>query len=146
MNSIANGILMHLGVSVLDGAPGPGSGRYPRGSGENPYQHGGEDFITRYKQLKANGMTESEIVEAMHCKSSTELRTKYSQAYHEKRNAQIQAIRAAMAKGKSKSEISRDMNIPMSTINSLLNEKSEVKKICLKLLLIFSNHKLMKKE
>ena len=30
--------LMHVGRSKEDGAPGPGSGRYPKGSGENPNQ------------------------------------------------------------------------------------------------------------
>lgn len=30
--------LMHAGVSKLDGAPGRGSGRYPLGSGDRPYQ------------------------------------------------------------------------------------------------------------
>ena len=28
--------LMHYGVGKMDGAPGPGSGRYPLGSGKNP--------------------------------------------------------------------------------------------------------------
>ena len=30
--------IAHEGRSVLDGAPGVGSGRYPLGSGEQPYQ------------------------------------------------------------------------------------------------------------
>lgn len=32
--------LWHEGVSRRDGAPGPGSGRYPLGSGKRPFQHG----------------------------------------------------------------------------------------------------------
>lgn len=35
------GTLAHSGRSKLDGAPGPGSGRYPLGSGERPNQHRG---------------------------------------------------------------------------------------------------------
>ena len=31
--------LIHYGVSKENGAPGPGSGRYPKGSGERPNQH-----------------------------------------------------------------------------------------------------------
>ena len=30
--------IKHTGKSILNGAPGPGSGRYPLGSGKNPYQ------------------------------------------------------------------------------------------------------------
>lgn len=35
-----DGYLAHYGVSVDDGAPGRGSGRYAKGSGERPNQHG----------------------------------------------------------------------------------------------------------
>ena len=40
------------------------SGRYPWGSGENPYQHG-ESFLTRYNELKASGLKDKEIADAM---------------------------------------------------------------------------------
>lgn len=39
LDDVVGDYLMHYGVSVDDGAPGPGSGRYPKGSGERPYQH-----------------------------------------------------------------------------------------------------------
>ena len=39
MNPTVEDMLMHYGVSKLDGAA-VGSGRYPYGSGDNPYQHG----------------------------------------------------------------------------------------------------------
>ena len=45
MNPIAEDILMHYGVKRR-------SGRYPWGSGENPYQHGG-DFLARVEELEA---------------------------------------------------------------------------------------------
>ena len=38
------------------------SGRYPWGSGENPYQHSG-DFFSRVRELKKEGMTEKEIAD-----------------------------------------------------------------------------------
>ena len=34
------------------------SGRYPWGSGEDPYQHG-QDFLSRVEDLKKNGWTET---------------------------------------------------------------------------------------
>ena len=44
MNSIVEDILMHYGMPRR-------SGRYPYGSGENPYQHSG-DFLSRVQEFK----------------------------------------------------------------------------------------------
>ena len=67
-----NNELIHYGVSIEDGAPGRGSGRYPKGSGENPYQHDPvynftngmtrSDFLTYVKALQADpNLTNNEI-------------------------------------------------------------------------------------
>ena len=53
MNPIAEEILMHYGMPRR-------SGRYPWGSGENPYQHSG-DFLSRIDELKSQGMSDTEI-------------------------------------------------------------------------------------
>lgn len=53
--------LMHIGRSKNDGAP-IGSGRYPLGSGENPYQDY-RDFQNRVKQLRKQGLTKKEIAQ-----------------------------------------------------------------------------------
>ncbi|MFR4579755.1 MAG: hypothetical protein ACLT76_09230 [Clostridium fessum] len=47
MNPIAEEILMHYGMPRR-------SGRYPWGSGDNPYQHSG-DFLSRVDELKESG-------------------------------------------------------------------------------------------
>ena len=57
MNPIAEEILMHYGMPRR-------SGRYPWGSGENPYQHSG-DFLSRVDELKSQGMSDTEIAKAM---------------------------------------------------------------------------------
>lgn len=51
--------LEHIGRSVKDGAP-VGSGRYPLGSGDNPYQNF-RDFRARNAQLKKQGLSQKEI-------------------------------------------------------------------------------------
>ena len=53
MNRIQEDILMHYGVKRR-------SGRYPWGSGDNPYQHGG-DFLSRVEELQRLGKSEKEI-------------------------------------------------------------------------------------
>ncbi len=50
-----NADLMHYGVKRR-------SGRYPYGSGENPYQHSG-DFLSRVEELKKQGCSEKDIAE-----------------------------------------------------------------------------------
>ena len=57
MNPIQEDILMHYGVKRR-------SGRYPWGSGDNPYQHGG-DFLSRVEELQRLGKSEKEILESL---------------------------------------------------------------------------------
>lgn len=58
------GHLEHSGVAHDHNPPGRGSGRYAYGSGDRPNQHAW-DVYSRYQKLKAAGMTEKEIAEAM---------------------------------------------------------------------------------
>ena len=48
-------ILIHYGMPRR-------SGRYPWGSGKDPYQHSG-DFLSRVNELKAAGLTEKQIAD-----------------------------------------------------------------------------------
>ena len=57
MNFIVEDILMHYGMPKR-------SGRYPYGSGDNPYQHSG-DFLSRIQELKKAGLSETKIAETM---------------------------------------------------------------------------------
>lgn len=52
--------LMHFGVGPDDDPPGRGSGRYPKGYGENPFQHDG-GLNGEVARLKKQGMSMSEI-------------------------------------------------------------------------------------
>ena len=49
MNSFVEEMLMHYGMPRR-------SGRYPWGSGDNPYQHSG-DFLSRVEEMKKSGFT-----------------------------------------------------------------------------------------
>lgn len=99
------------------------SGRYPWGSGEDPYQHSG-DFISRVQELRKQGMSEAEIAKAVGLKNTTELRTHYSNAINQRRSDQIARARSMLADGKSQAEVAREMGINESTLRSLLNERS----------------------
>ena len=100
------------------------SGRYPWGSGENPYQRYA-DFLGNYEKLKKQGMTPTEIAKSMNM-TTTVMRAKISVA-----NAELRKERVAMAmklkeKGYSAPAIARRMGLPSeSSVRSLLNEESK---------------------
>ena len=125
--------LEHIGKSKKDGAPGPGSGRYPLGSGENPFQHSGT-FITRINALKKEGLSESEIAQSLGIvghdgkPSPTKLRAYISIAKDEERSKKVETARQLRADGYSLNEIAKKMGYKNdSSVRSLLDENSEVK-------------------
>lgn len=124
MNPIAEEILIHVGVGKMDGAPGPGSGRYPLGSGDNPYQHS-RDFLSRIENLKKEGLSEKEIANALNM-TTTQLRAQKALAKHEERSQKVATARELQKQGFTPTEIARKMGYPNeSSVRSLLNEDSE---------------------
>lgn len=117
MNPIAEDILMHYGMPRR-------SGRYPWGSGDNPYQHSG-DFLSRVSELKKSGLTEKEIADSMKL-TTTQLRTQMSLAKDERRALQVATAKGLREKGYSLNEIAKEMGFNNdSSVRSLLNETSE---------------------
>ena len=117
MSSQMENELMHYGVKKR-------SGRYPWGSGDNPYQHSG-DFLSRVKELKKQGLSETEIVEAMGLDSTTQLRVAYKVAKNERRRLDVDRAKSLREDGLGATEIGKKMGLPESTVRSLLNETSE---------------------
>ena len=100
------------------------SGRYPWGSGEDPYQHS-KDFVSRYSELEAQGMSEADILKNMGL-STTKFRALNAIAQAERRDYQIQRVESLKADGYNNSEIARMMNLPSeSSVRSLLDEKAK---------------------
>ena len=102
------------------------SGRYPWGSGDNPYQRH-EDFLANVQKLKDKGMNETEIAKSMKMTTSV-LRARISYA-----SDTLRRERAAMAmklheKGYSNPAIAKRMGLPNeSSVRSLLKEKSDIR-------------------
>ena len=116
---ISDIVLAHYGIKRR-------SGRYPWGSGENPYQHSG-DFISRVKELKDQGLSEAEIIKAMGFQSSTDYRSAYTIAKNEQRSLKVARAEALKQDGKSTSEIAREMGVNESTVRSYLNPESKAR-------------------
>lgn len=106
------------------------SGRYPWGSGENPYQRTG-DLISRYNDMVSKGMSESEIAKEMDILGSdgkpspNRLRAYMKLAKNYRRSIRVEQAKDLLAKGYTKTEIGEKMGINESTVRSLLNTKAE---------------------
>lgn len=99
------------------------SGRYPWGSGEEPYQNSG-DFLSRVESLKKQGLTEKEIASAIKM-STTDLRMQIRVANHQRKQLEYDRIRSLMDDGiTSPTEIGRIMGKSESTIRSMLKEST----------------------
>lgn len=119
-------VMIHYGVSVMDGAPGRGSGRYPWGSGENPNQRT-DTFLSRYREYAGQGLTEKEIAEKMGT-TTTKLRVQLSYAKSQKRMQMVDQAKSLRKEGKSLNEIAEIMGFDNdSSVRSLLNENAETR-------------------
>ena len=112
-------ILMHYGIPRR-------SGRYPWGSGKEPYQHSG-DFLGRVEELKKKGLNEKEIADTIGLTTS-HLRIQKSLAKDERRMLQVARVKSLREDGKSLSEIAKIMGFNNdSSVRALLNENAESK-------------------
>ena len=100
------------------------SGRYPWGSGENPYQRYA-DFLGNVKKLEQKGLDRTAIAKSMNM-TTTVLRAKISVANAELRKEQVAQAMRLKDKGYSNPAIAKRMGLPSeSSVRSLLNEKSK---------------------
>ena len=100
------------------------SGRYPWGSGKDPYQRSG-DFLARVEELSKKGFSEKQIAESMGL-TTTQFRTQKSLAKDERRSIDVATAKGLRAKGYSLNEIAKEMGYSNdSSVRSLLNESSE---------------------
>ena len=120
MDLVEEDILMHYGVKWR-------SGRYPWGSGDNPYQHGG-DFLARVEELQRLGKTEKQIADELHL-STTDLRMQVRVAKHERRALQADRARSLREDGKTLDEIASILGYANdSSVRALLNENTAANK------------------
>lgn len=110
--------LSHIGVKRR-------SGRYPWGSGKNPYQSGG-DFMSAYRKLKASGLSEKDIALGLGCANTSELRAKRAIANHDERLDLVDKAQALKDKGWSNAAIAKEIGVANeSSVRSLLNPETQ---------------------
>lgn len=143
MNPIAEEILSYLGSAesgeneLAHYGIKRRSGRYPWGSGDDPYQHG-SDFLGRVEELRKQNFTytdpdtgkkysgDTAIAKSLGL-STGQFRTEIGLAKDERRMLQVATVKSLQKDGLNNSEIGRKMGISESTVRSLLDSKSEAR-------------------
>ena len=129
-NPVAEEMLMHYGMPRR-------SGRYPWGSGKDPYQHG-RDFLGRVEELRKQNFTwadpetgkrysgDTAIAKSMGLTTS-QFRTEIGLATDERRALQVARYKSLKADGLNNSEIAREMGVNESTVRSWANAQAEAR-------------------
>ena len=139
MNPVAEEIRSYMGTndgseSIAHYGMPRRSGRYPYGSGEDPYQHS-MDFLGRVEQMRKSGFTytdengktwkgDTAIAKSMGL-SSTQFRAEIGICTDTRRMAQVARAQSLKDKGLGNTAIGREMGIPESTVRSLLDPRAE---------------------
>ncbi len=111
--------LLHYGIKRR-------SGRYPWGSGENPYQRTG-DLLSRYQEYADQGLTEREIAEKMGT-TTTKLRVQLSYAKSQRRQLDVERAKSLRADGLTLAQIAKEMGFKNdSSVRTLLNAEAETR-------------------
>ena len=134
MNSVAEEILAILEGDELAhyGMPRR-SGRYPWGSGDNPYQHN-DDFLGRVEEMRKQGFTytdpktgktysgDTAIAKSLGM-STTDFRTEIAVCTNERKMYQYATVKSLSKDGLGATEIGRKVGLPESTVRSILNNE-----------------------
>lgn len=99
------------------------SGRYPWGSGDNPYQRNA-DFTGQVRKMRDKGMTDTQIAYSMNMNTS-QFRKKLANANAEMRAYEVAEYWRLKDKGMSRSAIARRMGINESTLRGYENKETE---------------------
>ena len=110
--------LMHYGMPRR-------SGRYPWGSGKDPYQHGSSDFLSRVEDMKRQGFKENaEDIKKYFGEKMTldEYRQEKTWANYQRKMDMLDRIKSLQEDGLNTSEIGRRLGVNESTIRGMLDE------------------------
>lgn len=99
------------------------SGRYPLGSGEDPYQHNNESFLSRVKQYKEKGLSQKEIAQCFGM-SINSYRAKLSAESNAKKRHDMDLVKKLRDKGMSVTAIAERTGLARTTIDGWLKEKT----------------------
>lgn len=108
--------LLHYGIKRK-------SGRYPWGSGEDPYQSEHWNLINKVDSYREKGLDDTEIAKKMGI-STTELRSKVTLANKEIKKAKMEAIVSLKEQGHSNVDIAKKLDISESSVRDYIKKNT----------------------
>ena len=119
--------LYHVGKTKEESSQGIGSGRYPVGSGKDPFQHTDNEFYRTYRRLVKSGMSSKEIADYFGY-SLRDLRSAVTVAHTEKVEKEQKLVRSLYDQGFGVPEIAVKTGLGERTVYNRLNPKGTSKK------------------
>lgn len=115
---MGNDSMAHVGVGHLDGGE---SGRYPWGSGKQPFQHS-YDFLKRYKELMSELGSEVAVAEALGFKNTTEMRPQVMAASHIEKLSQASRAKQLVDSGMTNTEAAKKLGVSPNSVANMIKE------------------------
>lgn len=112
--------LYHFGRGHLDGGH---SGRYPWGSGKEPYQHA-DEFLKAYREKAARGLTKAQMAEEFGL-TVGEMNVQKSLASNRVRREKVQRAKDLYSQYQNYTKVGEIMGITDNSVRSLLNSTRE---------------------
>lgn len=111
---MSNDVIKHYGTKRH-------SGRYPWGSGGDPYQS--SDFLNKYEALKGRGLSGTEIAKEMGI-TTTELRTNITWARNEQKRYFMEKVKKDHETGMTKTAIGEKYGLSEGTVRNYLKDEN----------------------
>ena len=119
--------LYHVGKTKEESSNHIGSGRYPKGSGKDPFQHNDNEFYKTYRRLSNAGYSRKEIADYFGY-SERDLRSAVTIGHTEQVEKEQKLCRSLYDQGMKPEEISAKTGIGLRTVYNRLNPKSTKKR------------------
>lgn len=113
MDKLTNDILKHYGTPRK-------SGRYPWGSGENPYQSGG-DFLAAIEKYADEGLNRTQISKKLGI-TTGEYDIQRARAIDEREQYRMDSIKSMKKRGMSNVEIGKQLGISEGSVRNLIKK------------------------
>lgn len=119
--------LAHVGKNKEESSNHIGSGRYPKGSGKDPFQHNNNEFYKTYRRLSNSGMSRKDICEYFGM-SERDLRSAVTIGKKNEIETQQKLFKKWYDEGMSVKEISEKSGVQERTVYLRLNPKDNSKR------------------